>query len=172
MVKKIVKRCTVSEKKRVRNGAKAYKAKRKSRHLLNKYRSKFEAKVQEDLNNRKVPNTYESETIEYTQTRKYKPDFILENNGIKIIVEAKGLFDSEDRRKHLDVKKQHPDKDIRFVFYSDQRLYKGSKSRYSDWCTKNGFKFALRTIPEEWLKELGITTIKEEEESNDREKKE
>ena len=105
---------------------------------------------------RGVDHEYESETIEYTQTRKYKPDFILANNDKKLVIEVKGLFESEDRRKHLSVQEQHPDIDIRFVFYANHKLYKGAKSRYSDWCDKHKFKYAFSEIPEEWLEELGI----------------
>jgi hypothetical protein len=52
------------------------------------------------------------------------------------------------------VKAQHPEHDIRFVFSNpNQKLYKGSKSTYGDWCDKNGFKYAKEIIPVEWTKE-------------------
>ncbi len=34
------------------------------------------------------------------------------------------------------------------------KLYKGAKSSYGDWCKKHGFKYADKTIPKEWLKEV------------------
>lgn len=53
------------------------------------------------------------------------PDFVLTNN---IIIETKGLFTSPDRRKHVWIKKQHPELDIRFVFTNSKaKLYKGAK---------------------------------------------
>lgn len=73
-------------------------------------------------------------------------------NGI--IIEAKGLFETKDRQKHLLIKKQYPHLDIRFVFQNPKNtLYKGSKTTYADWCDKNGFKWATKLIPATWFKE-------------------
>jgi hypothetical protein len=91
------------------------------------------------------------EYIEPARTRKYTPDFILPN---KIIVETKGRFTASDRKKHLLVKEQYPKLDLRFVFSnSRQKLYKGAKSTYADWCKKHGFKYADKSIPSSWIKE-------------------
>ena len=79
------------------------------------------------------------------------PLFVLNNN---IIIETKGLFTSPDRRKHVQIKKQHPELDIRFVFTNSKaKLYKGAKNTYGQWCTKKGFKYYDRIIPEDWLTE-------------------
>ena len=102
---------------------------------------------------------YEKLKIEWEdfRYRTYTPDFVLDNN---IIIETKGIFDSEDRRKHLEIKKQHPHLDIRFVFSNSRsKLYKGAKTMYQEWCDKNNFKWAHRVIPEEWLKEDPTTEI-------------
>ena len=97
---------------------------------------------------------YESFKIEYvkpSKPSKYTPDFRLPNG---IIVETKGRFETADRQKHLLIKAQHPDKDIRFVFSnSRQRIRKGSPTMYADWCRKHGFQFADKRIPAEWFKE-------------------
>ena len=82
---------------------------------------------------------------------KYTPDFVLPNG---IIIEAKGIFEREDRQKHLLIKMQYPDLDIRFVFQNHKlKLYKGSKTTYADWADKNGFKYSARQIPEAWFRE-------------------
>ena len=82
---------------------------------------------------------------------KYTPDFILSNG---IIIEAKGLFEPDDRKKHLLIKAQYPHLDIRFIFSNPRnKLYKGSKTTYADWCVKYGFKYASKTIPLSWFKE-------------------
>lgn len=97
---------------------------------------------------------YESFKLEYlkpSRKSKYTPDFRLPNG---IIVETKGRFETADRQKHLLVKAQHPDKDIRFVFSnSRQRIRKGSETTYADWCRKNGFIFADKRIPTSWFEE-------------------
>lgn len=82
---------------------------------------------------------YEALKIEWEDLRyrTYTPDFLLDNG---IIIETKGFFDAEDRRKHIEINKQHPELDIRFVFTSTySRIYKGSKTTYGDWCTQQGF---------------------------------
>jgi len=85
--------------------------------------------------------------------RTYTPDFVLPNG---IIIESKGLFTSEDRRKHLLIKKQHPSLDIRFVFSNSRsKLRKGSKSTYASWCDTKGFLYYDRIVPLPWLKEKG-----------------
>lgn len=120
----------------------------------NKCRSKFELRVGKQLFNKKVPFEYERVKIKFQQppkNRTYTPDFILPNG---IIIEAKGRLTVKARQKHEWVKKQHPDLDIRFLFQRAKNpIYKGSKTTYADWAEKNGFKWAEKRIPEEWLKE-------------------
>ena len=119
------------------------------------YRSGLEIKVKDYLRERKVRFKYESLKIEWEDLmyRTYTPDFILSNG---LIIEVKGRFTADDRRKHLAIKKQHPNLDIRFVFESSKRkLSKGAKSTYASWCERHKFMYADRVIPEEWLKEKG-----------------
>jgi hypothetical protein len=117
------------------------------------YRSGFEDDVAKELKAKGVEFTYEKEKIKWVdlKVRTYTPDFVLGNG---IIVETKGRFVANDRRKHKEIKKQFPDLDIRFVFYNSRsKLYKGAKSSYADWCDKYGFKYADKSIPDAWLQE-------------------
>lgn len=123
------------------------------RALAAGYRSGLEELTAEDLKERNIPFKYEQMKIKWldSKIRTYTPDFHELPNGI--IVETKGRFVAADRRKHLEIKKQHPELDIRFVFSNScAKLYKGAKSTYGDWCTKNGFIYADKAIPEEWMK--------------------
>jgi hypothetical protein len=71
-----------------------------------------------------------------------------------MVIETKGRFVTADRQKHLLIKAQHPDRDIRFVFSNSKaRISKTSATTYSAWCAKYGFKFADKRIPQEWLNE-------------------
>lgn len=115
-----------------------------------KYRSKFEAKVAEFLRTKKVPFEYESIKLDYQLVHIYKPDFILKNG---IIIETKGRFLGKDRTKLRMVKYYHPNKDIRLCFMRDNYLYKGSTTKYSDWCKTHNFKYCIERIPDSWLKE-------------------
>ena len=118
------------------------------------FRSGLEERIAQELLEAGVGFTYEEEVIEYLKPAKmarYTPDFVLENG---IIVESKGRFLTADRQKHLLIKKQHPDKDIRFVFSrSKERISKKSKTTYAAWCEKHGFQYADVSIPDAWLQE-------------------
>ena len=123
------------------------------RHAIrNGYRSGLEDDISEDLKVRGVSFKYETLKIKWTllENKTYTPDFILPNG---IIIESKGRFVAADRKKHLKVKEQHPNLDIRFVFSNSRgKLSKGAKSTYGDWCDKHGFTYADKRIPDGWLK--------------------
>lgn len=122
------------------------------------FRSGLEKDVAECLSSKGIPYTYEAECIQYlkpARDSKYTPDFVLEKKvGGKLIIETKGRFLTDDRQKHLLVKAQRPDLDIRFVFSNpNNRISKTSKTTYAMWCEKHGFLYAKGRIPEEWLEE-------------------
>ena len=117
------------------------------------YRSGLEDRISEQLKSLSVPFKYEEFKIKYEvhENRTYTPDFELPNG---IIVESKGRFVAADRKKHLLVKKQRPELDIRFVFSNSKaKINKGSKTTYGDWCDKNGYLYADKLIPEGWIVE-------------------
>ena len=129
------------------------KIKVRQRALRAGYRSGLEQDTAKYLKQKGVNFTYEEFKIKWVdpKTKTYTPDFVLENG---IIIETKGRFISPDRAKHLAVRDQYPDLDIRFVFTNSKaRLYKGSKTTYGMWCDRYGFKYADRLIPDAWLKE-------------------
>jgi len=130
------------------------------------FRSGLEEQIAEQLSSAGVEAGYETEKVSYTRparTAKYTPDWILPNG---IVIETKGRFKVDDRQKHLHIKQQHPDLDIRFVFSSSKgKISKGSKTTYAMWCDKHGFMYADKWIPEEWLAEpackVRLAAIKE-----------
>lgn len=95
---------------------------------------------------------YEELVIEFerpARKSRYTADFQLPNG---IIIETKGRFVTADRQKHLLIKQQHPHLDIRFVFSNSRsRISKRSRTTYAMWCERNGFKYADRRVPDEWL---------------------
>jgi len=117
------------------------------------FRSGLEEDTAQQLIGAGIKYEYEKMKIGYNKperTSTYTPDFVLANG---IIVETKGRFLTDDRQKHLLIKQQHPEHDIRFVFSnSRQRISKASRTTYAMWCDKHGFKYADKTIPTEWLK--------------------
>lgn len=124
--------------------------------LRHGFRSGLEELNAQHLTNLGVEVQFESLVIPYTVPethRKYTPDFPLPNG---IIVETKGKLEPKDRAKHLFIKLQHPELDIRFVFQRPHdKINKGSPTSYAMWAEKYGFKWASRVIPEAWVKEPG-----------------
>lgn len=131
------------------------------------FRSEFEYFVALDLYERGIEFSYETEELEVNQqvykgkcqtcgsthvfsVRRYTPDFILPNG---IMVEAKGKFMSQNRTKMIEVKESNPDADVRMLFMRNNYLTKKKSGTYGDWCDRNGFRWAVGQIPEEWLHE-------------------
>ncbi len=132
-------------------------------------RSKLEEKVASQLDDNNIEYKYEDkyDKLRYTTPAVghiYTPDFsIRTRSGKHIFIEAKGAWDYQDRYKHLLIKQQHPEQDIRFVFErAGQRIRKGSKTTYRDICDGRGrrifkgvtWKYGDKgIIPPEWLDE-------------------
>jgi hypothetical protein len=118
------------------------------------FKSGLEENISNQIAGRGIEVQYESEKVAYTipaSEHTYNPDFKLPN-GIR--VETKGRFVLADRKKHLLVKEQNPNLDIRFVFSnSKNKINKKSKTTYADWCDKHGFKYADKEIPDSWFSE-------------------
>ena len=119
------------------------------------FRSGLEEKVAQILRDKGVAFSFESQKIPYVKPETkhtYTPDFILSNG---IIIETKGRWMLEDRKKHLLIKQQHPQLDIRILFQNaNAKICKGSKTSYADFCEKHKITYAHREIPEAWLKEI------------------
>jgi hypothetical protein len=116
------------------------------------FRSGLEDKVAVQLRAAGFDPHYEEDVIPYTKPErihKYHPDFRLRDG---LYIETKGRFVTADRQKHILIKAQHPDIEIRFVFSNSKaRISKSSKTTYADWCIKHGFLYADKLIPKDWL---------------------
>lgn len=128
----------------------------KSRARKASYRSGLEVSLGEEIKAAGHPVVYEEYRLPYLvpETRHhYTWDFTLANG---IIVEGKGIFDAADRAKHLFVREQFPELDIRFVFSSARaKIGPGSNTTLAAWCDKYGFLYAHKHIPPGWFKETG-----------------
>ena len=118
------------------------------------FKSGLEETISQQIESQGIKVEYETEKVPYiipASNHTYSPDFKLPN-GIRI--ETKGRFVAADRKKHLLVKEQNPNMDIRFVFSnSKNKITKKSKTTYGDWCEKNGYKYSDKIIPNEWFLE-------------------
>ena len=117
---------------------------------MTKFRSGLEKQVAGLLSDLGVTYEYEPTQFAYTLRCTYTPDFVLPNG---VHIETKGLWEPEDRRKILQVKKDNPDLDLRMVFQAPyNKIYKGSKTTYAQFCEKHDIPWAVfHSIPIEWL---------------------
>ena len=140
-------------------GVKHTISKLRHRAIKNGYRSGLEETLSRQIAEAGLPVVYEpkADKVSYTWPERqstYLPDFKLPKPGGYFYVEAKGYWQVDDRQKHLLIRDQHPEIDIRFVFSNQNaRLYKGSPTTYAQWCDKHGFEYANKSIPTEWLTE-------------------
>lgn len=119
------------------------------------FRSGFEKVLAQQIVDAGIKFKFETQVVLYVEpakTKKYIPDFILENG---IIIEGKGLWDLDDRKKIVMVREQNPKLDIRMLFQRDHPINRGSNTRYSGWCEARGIPYAVGKIPAEWLKPRG-----------------
>ena len=105
---------------------------------------------------------YETDKIRYTvpaRTSLYTPDFkLIKLNGEPMYIESKGLFETKDRKKHLLLRDQFPDLDIRLLFQrASNRISNTSSTTYAKWADSKGITWAEcgrdGKIPEAWLAE-------------------
>lgn len=118
------------------------------------FRSGLEVKIAAQLKANGIDPKFETIKLPYRVEKNctYTPDFPV---GKRIIIETKGRFLTADRMKMLLIKSQHPEYEFRFVFSNaNGRISKASQTTYGAWCTKNGFKYADKVIPQEWIKEI------------------
>lgn len=118
------------------------------------FRSGLEEKIAAQLMANGIDPKFETIKLPYLIEKNctYTPDFPV---GEKIIIETKGRFLTADRMKMLMVRDQHPEYEFRFIFSNSKaKISKVSQTTYGRWCEKNGFKYADKVIPQEWLDEI------------------
>lgn len=121
------------------------------------YKSGLEHTMHYQLDDAGVKWSYETVKIKYRVEKDctYTPDFPIRNkSGYEWILETKGRFLTADRMKHILIRQQFPDLDIRFVFTNaNAKISKTSQTTYAKWCEKYEFKYATKVVPKEWFNE-------------------
>lgn len=119
------------------------------------FRSGLEDTFQKTLESFGIDPKYESIKLDYVipeSKHVYTPDFPVSPH---IVIETKGRWVLEDRQKMLLLIEQYPDIDFRIVFYNaNQKIKKGSKTSYADWCDKHGIKWSHKILPQEWIYDI------------------
>lgn len=122
--------------------------------LIYGFRSGLEEKIAQQLLAVGIKPNFEALKLPYRveKNHTYTPDFPVSE---KIIIETKGRFQTADRMKMLTIKAQYPEYDFRFIFTnSKQKISKKSQTTYAQWCERNGFKYADKSVPQEWIDEI------------------
>lgn len=135
------------------------KREKKPKPNYSPYKNGFEYQVGNRLRGEDVDFDYESEKLTYTLTKRYIPDFVIRTPNAIRYIETKGngrSWDAATRAKMVAIKEQHPDKDIRILFWSDgefgAKRKDGSRQTQMGWAKKNGYIAAVREIPDDWLR--------------------
>jgi hypothetical protein len=89
---------------------------------------------------------------------KYTADFwFYSKSGKLILIETKGhprAWTGKTRAKHVAIKKQYPEVDLRFVFNNkNAKIGRGAKTTNKQWCDQQGFECESNLIPKRWLEE-------------------
>ena len=122
-----------------------------ARELKEKHKVKYEYERWQYEYFQKVPNgvCQDCDGTHVSKRQWYTPDFILPNG---VVIEAKGYFTASDRTKLQAVRAAHDSIDLRLVFMADNKINRRSEMRYSDWCNRYKFQYAVGNIPEAWIK--------------------
>ena len=126
------------------------------------FRSGLEERIIKQLEEYNIKPNYESIKLDYIipeSKHVYTPACPVCKS---IVIETKGRWVLEDRQKMLLLIEQHPEIEFRMLFYNaNQKIKKGSKTSYADWCDKHGIKWADKRIPPEWIEDICNAISKE-----------
>jgi len=128
---------------------KAFFSKRKK--LRGPYKSRLEANFAKELFRRGLKAEYEATTFAYVRKGHYTPDWKIATD---VYVETKGYLSPSNRSNLISFREQHPNVQILLAFQNaDNKLNAKSKTTYSEWAEKNGFRWCdlSKGFPVEWF---------------------
>lgn len=125
-----------------------------NRHNSNIYKSGLEEKFQTACEAKGWKLLYEKDRIKYVvpeSNHTYTPDFTVTKN---VYIETKGLWAAVDRKKALFIKEQHPEIQILYVLYRDQKLSKKSSTTYLEWAKKKELEACVFADTSTWTEHI------------------
>lgn len=108
----------------------------------------YDSMMEKRLHDAAPELNHHSEKFEYVRYHTYNPDFVIEIDGVKLLVEAKGYFqDAQELSKYVPISEQLPENcKLVFVFekkdkpiHFQAKRKDGTKLTHSEWCSKRGF---------------------------------
>jgi hypothetical protein len=106
-----------------------------------KYRSKFEGRCGALLE--PAGFEYEPYRVKYTIAHSYTPDFVFNDDGLEVLVEAKGYFRPGDTQKYKAIAASLPfGQELVFLLQAPtKQVRSGTKLTMAGWCDKVGIKW-------------------------------
>jgi hypothetical protein len=135
---------------------------RKLERVKEAFRSGLEKRVAAALDELGVGYEYETVKVKYQPLAK---SHLLHSRHrpapMGFMIECKGFFESKDRTKHLNYQGRTPSArhSLRLLSFKSSPLRKASDTTTRMWCEDNGFKYADKLIPQEWLNECPGTSL-------------
>ena len=110
------------------------------------YKSKLESHFAELLLKNGKTAAYEARRFEFVRVAHYLPDWEVSPT---LYIETKGYFSPRNRGDLLSFREQHPEVEIFLVFSQpNNRLTSKSKTTYSEWCERHGFRWSsIKNFP-------------------------
>lgn len=119
----------------------------------------YDSKLEERLHSGPLASLqHHGEKVPYVWKHTYEPDFVLDSNGSRTLVECKGYFmDRSDASKYIQVRASLPeDTELVFCFENPHKAIHfqakrqdGTKMTHAQWADKWGFRwFSEDTIVE------------------------
>lgn len=115
------------------------------------YKSRLEANFAAEMFKRGLKAEYEATTFAYVRKGHYTPDWKIARD---VYVETKGYLSPSNRSNLISFREQHPTIQILLAFQNaNNKLNARSKTTYSEWAEKNGFKWCdlSKGFPTQWF---------------------
>ena len=113
-----------------------------------KYKSKFESQFADDLKKRNLSLPMKHSAL----TMKLLAPISLTLYSTVLLLKRRATSRNKIDENILRLRRNGPDLDIRFCFQNSRtKLSKAKNSiSYADWCTRHGFQYCDKFIPEDW----------------------
>ncbi len=110
---------------------------------MSKYRGSLQEKTAAALERRKIPFKYETYHLDYTVSKRFRPEFIIErDNGKKFFVMVFQNMTGEDRAELAHIVAQY-DVDIKIIFTNACIQIPGTKMSYGEWADSMGIDWYM-----------------------------
>ena len=110
---------------------------------MSKYRGSLQEKIASALGRRKIDFKYETYHLDYTVSKRFRPEFIIEReDGSKFFVMCFQTMTDADRLELMHIVKQY-EVDIKIIFTNACAQIPGTKMSYAEWADSLGIDWYM-----------------------------